>query len=77
MEIKVGDQVRIIVCPLIYKLCAPLIGRLGRVVYIYPTLPGFAPDGLIRVRLDGKDDLVLYEDEVEVVSINGNNKELT
>ena len=68
MKIKVGDRVRIIVCPLIYKLCAPLIGKQGRVVYIYPVLPGFAPDGLIRVRLDGKGDLALYEDEVEIVS---------
>lgn len=61
MKVALGDRVRVIVCPPIYKLCVPLIGKLGRVVYIYR-------DGLIRVRLDGKGDLALYEDEIESIS---------
>lgn len=65
---NVGDQVRITVCPDIYKRQRDeIIGKLGTITYIYPMAPLSVPDHLTRVQLVDGRIIDLYEREIEVV----------
>lgn len=68
---KVDDRVKVVISPNPSRPPTGLVSELGRIIHSYPPIPGSGAPGLYEVQLDELDDedtVLLYEDELEIVS---------
>lgn len=68
---KMDDRVRVVVSSNPSRPPTGLVDELGRIVHEYPPFPESGQVGLYEIQLDELDDedtVLLYEDELEIVS---------